>query len=153
MPVGCHPEAVPGSVTVVGAATAGAAVKATPATARATAMTRRLSMRRIFAVNGCNPPTFGGLAGQHSSRSGPDCPILDGLAFICRLQRRDLLMQDAQRLDEDLRERRERLDRVAQDVERHAGADGERGLLEPFAGLRAEGVGAREPLAVAEQLQ
>ena len=37
----------------------------------------------------------------------------------------------------DLREGRERLDRVCEHVERHAGADGEGGLLEP--------VGARTP--------
>src|SRR4051812_22638230 len=71
-------------------------------------------------------------------RSRPD-PLARG---------RDLRVERLERGDVDLRERRERLDRVAQDVEGHAGADGERGLLEPFAGLGAEGVCAGQPLAV-----
>ncbi len=55
--------------------------------------------------------------------------------------------------DVDLRERRERLDRVPQHVERDAGADRQRRLLQPLAGLRPERVGAGQPLAVAEQRQ
>src|SRR5262245_12853161 len=51
----------------------------------------------------------------------------------------------------DLRERREWLNRVAQDVERHVRPDSHRGLLQPLASLRAEGVGACQPFAVAEQ--
>ena len=58
-----------------------------------------------------------------------------------------------QRGDVDLRERRERLDRVAQDVERDVGADRQRGLLQPLARLGAERVGAGQPLAVAEERQ
>ena len=53
----------------------------------------------------------------------------------------------------DLGEGRERLDRVAQHVERHLRADRQRGLLEPLAGLRPERVRAGEPLAVAEERQ
>ncbi len=53
----------------------------------------------------------------------------------------------------DLREARERLDRVAQHVERDVGADRERRLLQPLAGLGPERVGAGQPLAVAEQRQ
>ena len=40
-----------------------------------------------------------------------------------------------------------------QDVERDAGADRQRGLLQPLAGLGAERVRAGQPLAVAEQGQ
>src|SRR5215208_6995615 len=53
----------------------------------------------------------------------------------------------------DLREGREGLDRVGEHVERDAGADGERGLLQPLAGLWAERVRAGEAFAVAEQRQ
>ena len=60
-------------------------------------------------------------------------------------------MQRFQRVDVDLRERRERLDGVAQHVERHLGADRQRRLLQPLAGLGAERVGAGQALAVAEQ--
>jgi hypothetical protein len=49
----------------------------------------------------------------------------------------------------DLGEGREGLDGVREDVERDAGADGERRLLEPLAGLGAERVGAGESLPVA----
>ena len=58
-----------------------------------------------------------------------------------------------QRVDVDLRERREGLDRVAQHVERHARADRQRRLLQPLARLGPERVGAGQPLAVAEQRQ
>jgi hypothetical protein len=40
-------------------------------------------------------------------------------------------------VEEDLGEGRERLDDVGEDVERHARADRERGLLEPFARVGA----------------
>ena len=65
----------------------------------------------------------------------------------------DLAAQRLQRGDVDLGEGGERLDDVAQHVERHAGADGQRGLLQPLAGLGAERVGAGQPLAVAQQGQ
>ena len=52
-----------------------------------------------------------------------------------------------QRADVDLRERRERLDGVAQDVERDVRADGQRGLLHPLARLRAEARGHRSAAA------
>ena len=68
----------------------------------------------------------------------------------------DALISCAQRLqrrDVDLRERRERLDRVGEDVDRDVGADGERRLLQPLAGLGTERVRARQPLAVAEERQ
>ena len=55
---------------------------------------------------------------------------------------------DFECLDVDLGERRERLDRVAQDLERHAGANRQRRLLKPLAGLGSERVGAGQPLAV-----
>ena len=58
--------------------------------------------------------------------------------------------QRLERVDVDLGERGERLDDVAQDIERHAGADGQRGLLQPLAGLGAERIGAGQPFAVAE---
>src|SRR4051794_3879640 len=45
-------------------------------------------------------------------------------------------------VDERLGERRERLDRVAQYVDRHLGPDRERGLSQPLAGLRSDRVGA-----------
>ena len=70
-----------------------------------------------------------------------------------RRSSRDLAVQRLQRCEVDLGERRERLDRVAQHVERHARADRERRLLQPLARLRAERVGAGQPLAVAEQRQ
>src|SRR5213079_273412 len=41
---------------------------------------------------------------------------------------RDLTAERLQRLDVDLREGRKRLDRVAQDIDRNLGADGEGGL-------------------------
>ena len=66
---------------------------------------------------------------------------------------RDLAAERLQRVDVDLREGRERLDRVAQHVERDAGADRQRRLLQPLARLGAERVGAGQPLAVAEQRQ
>ena len=59
--------------------------------------------------------------------------------------------QRLERVHVDLREGREGLDGVDEDVKRDAGADGERGLLEPLARLRAERVGAGEALAVAQQ--
>src|SRR5262249_13738586 len=62
----------------------------------------------------------------------------------------DLGVEVAQAVQEGLREGRERLDDVEQDGQRHAGADRDGGLLEPFAGLGADGVGAGEPFAVAD---
>ena len=58
-----------------------------------------------------------------------------------------------ERVGVDLGEGRERLDRVAQHVERYVRADGQRGLLEPLAGLRPERVRAGQPRAVAEEGQ
>ena len=75
--------------------------------------------------------------------AAPRRPACDAAA-ISRAER-------LQRVDVDLREGREGLDGVAQHVERDARADGERGLLEPLACLGAEGVGAGQPLAVAEE--
>ena len=66
---------------------------------------------------------------------------------------RDLVPKRLQRGDVDLRERGERLNRVAEDIERDAGADRERRLLQPLARLGAERVGAGQPLAVAEERQ
>ena len=54
---------------------------------------------------------------------------------------------------EDGRETGERLDHVAQDLQRNTGTYGERRLLQPFAGLGPEGVSAGQPGAVAEQGQ
>ncbi len=71
----------------------------------------------------------------------------------CRRRRGDLGAERLQRVGVDLGEGRERLDRVAQHVERYVGADGQRGLLEPLAGLRPERVRAGQPLAVAEEGQ
>src|SRR5215217_3034222 len=82
-----------------------------------------------------------GTGSPRSWRSRPDRPARRG----------DLGAEGLQPGEVDLREGRERLDRVRQDVERHAGADRERGLLKPLAGLWAERVGAGQPLAVAEQ--
>ena len=65
----------------------------------------------------------------------------------------DLPAELLERGDVDLREGRERLDRVSQHVERHAGPDRQRGLLHPLAGLRAQGVRAGQQFAVAEQGQ
>ena len=65
----------------------------------------------------------------------------------------DLAAEQLERVEVDLREGRERLDRVEQHVERDAGADRERRLLQPLARLRAERVGAGQRLAVAEQRQ
>ena len=58
---------------------------------------------------------------------------------------RDLTAKRLQRGDEDLRERRERLDRVRQNAEWDLGTDRERRLLQPLARLGAERVGARQP--------
>src|SRR5947209_16832078 len=51
-------------------------------------------------------------------------------------------IQVCERVHEDLRERRERLNRVAQDVNVDLGADGEGGLLKPLAGFRSDRVRA-----------
>src|SRR5579862_6309512 len=64
--------------------------------------------------------------------------------------RGDLVMQRDERVQINFRERGERLDRVAQHIDRHARADGKRRLLQPLAGLRAERISASELLAVAE---
>ena len=56
-----------------------------------------------------------------------------------------------ERLDVDLGEGREGLDRVAQNLDRNASANRQRRLLKPFARLGAERVGACQPLAVSEQ--
>src|SRR5829696_144709 len=66
---------------------------------------------------------------------------------------RDLGAERPQRADIDLRERRERLDGVVEDVEWDVGADRQRCLLQPLARLGAERVGAGQPLAVAEECQ
>ena len=66
---------------------------------------------------------------------------------------RDLVVQGLERGDVDLGEGGEGLDDVAQHLQRHAGADGQGGLLQPLAGLGAERVGAGQALAVAEQGQ
>ena len=63
----------------------------------------------------------------------------------------DLAVERLQRGDIDFGERGERLDRVAQHFERHAGADRESGLPQPLASLRSERIGPSQPLAVAEQ--
>src|SRR4051794_18099664 len=60
-------------------------------------------------------------------------------------------LEVAERGEERLREGGERLDDVVEDVERDASADGEGGLLEPLARLRADGVGAGEALAVGDE--
>src|SRR6185369_214945 len=44
-------------------------------------------------------------------------------------------------------------DRIEQDIQRYARADGESGLLQPFARFGPERVGAGQPLTVAEQCQ
>ena len=67
--------------------------------------------------------------------------------------RRDLEPECFQRRGVDLREARERLDRVAQHLEWDLGADGERRLLKPLTGLGAERVGAGQAFAVAEEGQ
>src|SRR3954469_18682742 len=64
-----------------------------------------------------------------------------------------LCAQRVQRSDVDLREGREGLDGVAQDVERHPCADGERRLLHPFALFGTERIRTCESLAVTEQRQ
>src|SRR5260370_26385442 len=53
----------------------------------------------------------------------------------------DLDAERLQRVDVDLREGGEGLDDIAQHRQRHAGANGQRGLLQPLPGLRAERVG------------
>ena len=53
--------------------------------------------------------------------------------------------------DEDLRERREGLDGVGEDVEWDVGADSQRRLLQPFARLGTQRVRAGQSLAVTEQ--
>src|SRR3954451_8014359 len=58
-----------------------------------------------------------------------------------------------QRVEEGLRERGERLDDVGQQIDRDLRPDGERGLLQPLAGLRAGRVGAGEALAVGDERQ
>ena len=65
--------------------------------------------------------------------------------------RRDLRPQRLERLDANFGEGRERLDRVAQDLDRHAGANRQRRLLKPLARFWAEGLRAGQ--AVSEQGQ
>src|SRR5580658_9267207 len=65
----------------------------------------------------------------------------------------DLAGQCLERVNVDLREGGEGLDDIAQDLQRHARTDGQRGLLHPLASLGAERVAAGQPLAVAEQRQ
>src|SRR3954471_5595020 len=67
--------------------------------------------------------------------------------------RRDVLAECLQPGDVDLREGGERLDRVAEDVERDVRADRQRRLLEPLARLGPERVGTGQPLPVAEECQ
>src|SRR4051794_40725830 len=61
------------------------------------------------------------------------------------------LAELAHRVEEGLGERGEGLDHVVHDLERDLAANGGGGLLEPLARLRAEGVGARERLAVGDE--
>src|SRR5436190_7785856 len=83
-----------------------------------------------------------------SLRSGARC-VGDGVSVVVIVP--PLVVERLERADVDLREGGEGLDRVAQHVQRDAGADGQRRLLQPFAGLGAERVGAGQALAVAEQ--
>ena len=89
----------------------------------------------------------------HASQRGP---VLESLTAIPSRTARsggDLAAERFQRVDVDLGEGGEGLDDVAQHLQRHAGADGQRGLLQPLAGLGAERVGAGQPLAVGQQGQ
>src|ERR1700730_11646771 len=63
----------------------------------------------------------------------------------------DLVAERLQRLGVDPREARERLDRVGENLERYAGTDRQRRLLEPFACFGSERVCASQALAVAGQ--
>ena len=80
-----------------------------------------------------------------------------GHLSVHRLRRlrhvRDRHAQRLQRRVVDRREARERLDRVAQHLERDVGPDRQRRLLQPLTGFGPERVGAGQPLAVAEQRQ
>src|SRR5437763_12920712 len=87
--------------------------------------------------------SFRGYVSARHGRSGRD-----------RLARgRDRFAERLEAGDVDLREGGERLDGVREDVERDVSSDGECGLLEPFARLRAERIRAGQSLAVAEQRQ
>ena len=68
-------------------------------------------------------------------------------------RRRDLRPQRLERLNVNLGEGRKRLDRVAQHLDRHAGANRQRRLLKPLARFWAEGVRDSQVLAVGEQDQ
>ena len=63
-----------------------------------------------------------------------------------RLRHRRRPAELLERVEERLRERRERLDRVAQDLQRHLGPHGERRLLQPLARLGTDAVRAGERL-------
>src|SRR5207244_3235762 len=76
-------------------------------------------------------------------------PMAAVRASSCR--RCDHAAEGLQRTDVDLREGGERLDGVAQDVVGYPYADGQGGLLQPFARLGTEGVRAGQHVAVAEE--
>src|SRR3954451_17249307 len=100
-----------------------------------------------------------GCVARHTTASGGELGVVPPLAgnagrALVSLPGRlalagDLGAERFERRDVDLRERGEWLDRVAQNLEWHLGADRQRRLLKPLAGLRAERVGAGEALAVA----
>ena len=121
----------------VGALGAGAAGRLEPDAGAAADHDDGLPAQLRLAGHSCSPPVRPPSAG----RRRPACAAPRSPAQ--RLQRRDV----------DLREGRERLDRVAQHVERDVRADGQRRLLQPLARLGPERVGAGQPLAVAEQRQ
>src|SRR5271157_1035767 len=104
---------------------------------------------RPFRRNGTAPTT--------SSYDGPETrwqAVPSGLSPLGRLARcRDLAAQRLERGDIDLGEGGEGLDRVAQHLERHAGTDRQRGLLDPLTRLGAQGVRAGQPVTVAEKGQ
>ena len=68
-------------------------------------------------------------------------------------RRSDVLRSASSAAAWDLREAGEGLNGVAEHVERNVGADRQRGLLQPLARFRTEGVSARQALTVAQQRQ
>jgi len=76
---------------------------------------------------------------RHNRHRWAEC---SGRCRSLRSFRRDIAAQRLQRVDEDLRERRKRLNDVAQHVQGNAGANGQRRLLQPLAGLGAEPIRA-----------
>src|SRR5271165_1351809 len=129
----------PGSPSTCGAPEAGSPRPASTTTPTLPSAGRSRGSRPSRFTRPCGRPQAS--ARHWRSRSG---------RLRCR---GDLAAEHLQRGDVDLGERRERLDRVDQDVELDMGADRERGLLQPLPCLRAERVGARESLAVAEERQ